>query len=93
MRTGNTDSFKHFEVDQLVLAAVLPTVITALRRNQIGFIQDELIEGLVAVGWLRRIGGGLEVTSEGALVAEDLRVKAPGERGPRRAASSRTQNL
>lgn len=61
-------------IEVLALKALLPTTITALKRRQAHLIQDSLIEGLVAAGWLRWNGGSLEATQEGLCIAEGLKI-------------------
>lgn len=60
-------------VEMLALKALLPTAITALKRRQANLLQDSLIEGLIAAGWLRWNGGALEATEDGLYVSEGLK--------------------
>lgn len=71
---SSSESDQPAEVDRLVLKAVLPTVITAIRRRQVGLIEEDVIDRLVAAGWIRWKGGALDVTPEGALISEGLRL-------------------
>lgn len=50
-------------------------------------IQEDVINRLVAAGWIYWKGGALDVTPQGALIAEGLRL------GPQPAASSSSRTL